>query len=99
MNEMKKQIETKEVNTIEQLTALLSKHSKANPTKVYTAAVTFQTANIYEYKNRSSIPVDAMDSRTMLEYFNGICFKNGKLLQPTKGWKQRRIDDSFRVNR
>jgi hypothetical protein len=88
-----------ELENVEQLKALLIKLSKETPNMVFTAAVTFSTARIYSYKNRSSIPVDDVDSRTMLQFFNGICYKNGELLQPTKGWKQRKIDDSFRVGR
>jgi hypothetical protein len=83
-------IETTEAITTEaELKTHLINISKSDPKFVFAACVTWGRTRIFKGKNRSSVGVDSPQSRTMLNAFGGVCFQDGKLLQPTASWLKR----------
>jgi hypothetical protein len=99
-NDMAKQETIKKANvqSAEELEQLLIQSSKQHPDFVIAADVTFGTARIHKFKNRSSIPVDSPTSRTMFDIFaNVLCYKNGKPMKATKSWVKRNIEQENRT--
>lgn len=92
---MKRQSITLKATNEAELKAELIKISKQNPGKAITAYVSFGSAKAYINQSLSRIPVDQLDTRQMLNCFNGyIAFVDGKLVKPTKGWKtQQNLSD------
>lgn len=75
----------------EELTAALIEISNQNPGRPITAAVHFGTVDVYVNRSLSTIPLDQLDTRQMLDSYDGkIAFLNGKLVEPTPGWAMAR---------
>jgi hypothetical protein len=76
------------ITSKQEVEKILIETSKSNK-GVICASIVFNTVRIYKYDRKSQIPVDSPQSRTMLEWFGGIAFENGILVQPTKSWMVR----------
>jgi hypothetical protein len=86
-----------EMYSKEELTQKLIELSKKHKGFAIAAAVSFNTVHITAYTSSTKIGIDSPTSRTMKSWYNAIAFKNGKPVQPTKGWKNRSDAHSYRV--
>ena len=86
-----------EMDNENDVTAKLIELSKQYPDNLIAAMITFNTVIVMAFSSNATVPIDGPTSRTMKDWYNGLGFKNGELVQPSNGWQRRSAEHSYRV--